>query len=297
MIRNRLDQAAGLRGLAGFQPSDSVRVITVTGGRSGVGKTSAVINLATALAKMGKRVLIIDENPCHNNVNDNLGLKARYELLHVINRDKTLEQVILQGADNIFILSAVHGIHAIAKLNSAEQEWLIKHFGELAKPVDVVLVDTAIGSGSHVLPFSLASQKVLIVLSKSVTSITDAYALIKIMSKRYAKQHFFVLVNKVESEHDAQVIFDHVSKVTQQYLSVTLDFIGYVQNDEKLQRSTQLCRAVIDAFPASQSAICFRQIAENIMHSCCPDDYGGGMENFMQRLIRTSHLTVTNFTV
>lgn len=297
MTRTMQDQAAGLRGLAAFQTNGSVRVITIAGGRTGVGKTSIVVNLAMELAKNGKRVLIIDENSRHNDVNTNLGLKAHYDLLHVINREKTLEQVVLQGPDNISVLSAVRGIHSLAKLNATEQDWLINCFGRLTDMIDVVLVDTAMGGTSHVLPLSLASQQVLIVLSGSASSITKAYALIKIMSKEYAKQDFLVLVNKAESEHDAQAIFDNISTVAHQYLSVSLNFIGYIQNDEKLRRATQLCKPVVKAFPAAQSTICFRQLAENVLFSACLDDYSGGVENFMQRLIRTSHLDMANFTV
>ncbi|MDP1558018.1 MAG: AAA family ATPase [Nitrosomonas sp.] len=296
MTRIINDQAAGLRGLAALRAKDTVRIITIAGGKEGVGKTSTVINLAMTLARNGKRVLILDENPRHNNVNANLGLKARYDLLHVINRDKTLEEVILQGPHDVSVLTATRGIHALAKLNPEDQEWLIQCFGELSKPVDVVLVDTAMGSTSHVLPLSLASQQVLIVLSGSPSSITDAYKLIKIMSKEYAKQHFLILVNKVGSEHQAYTIFDNISKVAQQHLSVSLDFMGCIPTDEKLQRSTQLCRPVVDAFPASPSATGFRRIAEDLIYSSCPDDYSGGVENFMQRLIRISHLNMANLT-
>lgn len=290
------DQAAGLRGLAALRAKDAVRIIPIAGGKEGVGKTSAVINFAMALARNGKKVLILDENPRHNNVNANLGLKARYDLLHVINRDKTLEEVVVQGPHDVSILTAMSGMHSLAKLNAKDQDWLIQCFEELTKSVDVVLVDTAMGGTSHVLPLSLASQQVLIVISGTASSITDAYKLIKIMSKEYAKQHFLILVNKVASGHEASVIFGNISKVARQHLSVSLDFMGCIETDEKLQRSTKLCRPVVDAFPASPSAIGFRRIAEDLIYRSCPDDYSGGIENFMQRLIRISHLDMANLT-
>jgi len=297
MTRMIKDQAAGLRGLAALRTSDAVRILTVAGGKSGVGKTSVVVNLAMTLARNGKQVLILDENPRHNNVNAHLGLKARYDLLHVINRDKSLEQVILQGPHDVSVLTAMRGIHSLAKLKPVEQEWLVKCFGELPKPIDVVLVDTAIGHASHVLPLSLASQQVLILLSGSVSSITDAYRLIKIMSNEYAKKDFLILVNKVESEQKAQEIYNNISKVARQYLSVSLEFMGCILNDEKLRRSTQLCRPVVDAFPDATSSAGFRQLAEDLLHCSYTDDYDGGVENFMRRLIRTSHLREANITV
>jgi flagellar biosynthesis protein FlhG len=291
MIRMTGDQAEGLRCL---QAKEGVRIITVASGGSGVGKTSAVVNLAVALAKNGKDVLVLDENPCHNNVCANLGIKARYDLLHVINRDKTLEQVILRGPEGISILPALRGVNSLAKLQPAEQKRLIDCFDNLQKPVDVVLVDAAAGSTGHVLSMSLAAQEVLMVLSPSASAITGAYSLIKLMSQEYAKRHFRILVNKAGSETEAKAIFDNVYLAAQRYLSVSPDFMGFVPLDNKLRRSAHLSRAVVEAFPASASAVSFRKLAAGLQHWSRADDYDGGMENFMQRLIRSSHLGVTS---
>lgn len=291
------DQAAGLRNLMSFQVNDSARVFTIASGKARVGKTSVVVNLAAALAKNGQRVLLIDENPCHNNICTSLGLQARFDLLHVINRDKKLNQVLLRGPENITILSAMRGIQMLNKLNPLEQDWLIKNFSELTESVDIVLIDTAMTGITHVLPLSLASEQVMIVISGSAASLTGAYALIKIMSQQYAKQHFLVLVNKADSEAESLVIYHNLYRVARQYLSVMLEFIGYIQNDEKLRSATQLCQPVIEAFPASQAALSFRRLSHDIFRFPCPDKYNGGIDNFMQRLIRTSHLSMANFTV
>lgn len=291
------DQAAGLRSLMISQASEAVRVFTIAGGKSRIGKTSVVINLATALAKEGQRVLLIDENPCQNNICSNLGLQARFDLLHVINRDKTLSQVMLQGPDNIAIVPAMRGIQILNKLNPDEQDWLIKSFAEFTRDVDVVLIDTAMTGNTHVLPLSLASEQVMIVISGSAGSLTGAYALIKIMSQEYAKQHFLILVNKVDSESEALAIYQNLYQVARQYLTVTLEFIGYVYSDEKLRSAMQLRRSVIEAFPTSLASMCFKQLAERVSRSPSPDKSQGGVENFMQRLIRMSHLSMENFTV
>lgn len=291
------DQAAGLRNLISYQKRDPARVFTIADGKSRVGKTSVVVNLAAALAQNGQRVLLIDENPCHNNICTSLGLQARFDLLHVIHKDKRLDQVLLQGPENITILSAMRGIHALNKLNPLEQDWLVKSFSELTESVDIVLIDTAMTGTTHVLPLSLASEQVMIVISGSAASITGAYALIKIMSQEYSKQHFLILVNKVESETEALMIYQNLYRVARQYLSVSLEYAGYVESDERLRSATQLCKPVIEMFPASQAAICFRHVAENILRSTCPDKYSGGMDHFMQRLIMTSHLSMANFTV
>ncbi len=297
MISNKKDQAAGLRELTALEPNAGVRIFAVVGGRTGVGKTSSVINLAVSLAKTGKRVLILDENPRHKDVNANLGLNARYDLLHVINQDKTLEQVMTQGPEDVLVLTAMRGIHSLAKLSSADQERLIQCFSDLSQTVDVVLIDTAIGRTSRVVPLSLASQQVLIVLSGSDKAITDAYALIKLISQEYARRDFLVLVNKVESESRARDIFENIAGVAQKHLAVKLEWTGYIPFDEKLHRSTRLCQPVVEIFPTSASAAGYRQLAEKLMRCAGPWTDNDGVENFMRRLIRTSHLDTADFTV
>ena len=291
------DQAAGLRQLTALRALESGRVFTIAGGKARVGKTSVIVNLASALAQSGQRVLLIDENPCHNNICTSFGIKARFDLLHVIHRDKRLEQVVLRGPDNISILSAMRGIQALNKLNPLEQNWLVKSFSELADTVDIVLIDTAMTGTTHVLPLSLASEQILIVISGSVASLTGAYALIKIMSQEYSRQHFLILVNRVDSETESLAIYQNLYKVARQYLSASLEYVGYIPNDDKLHYSTQLCKSILSTYPNSQAAECFRHLAQNILRSACPDRYDGGVDGFMQRLIRTSLLSMDNFTV
>lgn len=291
------DQASGLRELSALTSNTGVRVFAVAGGRTGVGKTCSVINLAAALAKMGKQVLILDENPRHKDINANLGLSARYDLQHVINQDKTLEQVMTQGPDGVLVLTAMRGIHSLAKLSLADQERLIQCFSELSQPIDVVLIDTAIGKSSQVVPLSLASQQVLIVLSASGTAITDAYALIKLISQEYARRHFLILINKVESESMGRDIFNNIAHVAHKNLAVELEWTGCILLDDKLHRSTQLCQPVVGAFPSSQSAASYRQLAEKLLQCTGAWADNDEVENFMRRLIRTSHLGAANFMV
>ncbi|MDT8363048.1 MAG: AAA family ATPase [Nitrosomonas sp.] len=297
MINAQADQASGLRQLTALGAARGVRVFAVIGGRTCVGKTSTVINLAVALTRTGKRVLVLDENPRHNDVNANLGLKARYDLQHVINRDKLLEEVITHGPGGIQVLTAMRGIHSLAKLMPHDQDWLINCFGEISQAVDVVLIDTAIGTASRVVALSLASQQALIVLSGSSQSITDAYALIKLISKEYARRDFLVLVNKVASTAVGQAIFDNVAAVAHKHLSVRLKLLGCIPFDDKLQRASHLCQSVVDIFPDSASATGYRHLVDGLLRSTYPGNQDDGMENFMQRLIRTSHLDKVDFTV
>ena len=297
MTRFLRDQAAGLRELVSLQKSTAARVITVAGGAKGVGKTTVIVNLASALAEKGKRVLLIDENAFPNNICARLGLKARFDLIHAINQDRRLDQVILQGPENMYVLSALRGIHALPRLDIAGQQGLIKSFGQFSESIDVILIDTAMGSKTHVLPLSLASEQVLIVISGTAASLTGAYALIKMMNKEYAKKHFLVIVNKADTGLSSHTVFDGFSRVVSQYLSISLEFVGFTEMSEKVYQSTRLCQPVLEAFPVSQVANNFRQLADNVMYSSCMDHFGGEVDGFMQRLIHTSHLSMANFTV
>lgn len=291
------DQAAGLRELSALGANSGIRVFAVAGGRTGVGKTSTVINLAVTLAKTGRRTLILDENPRHNDVNANLGLTARYDLLHVINQDKTLEQVMTHGPEGVLVLTAMRGVHSLAKLCLADQERLIQCFSALSHVIDIVLIDTAIGGSSRVVPLSLASQQVLIVVSGSKKAITDAYALIKLISQKYARRDFLILISKVESEKAGNSIFNNLAGVARKHLSVRLELMGCILLDDKLHRATRLCQPVVEAFPASDAAAEYRRLADKLMRRTCPWTDQAGVENFMRRLIRTSHLETADFVV
>jgi len=291
------DQAEGLRGLMAHRISPAARVVTIAGGMRGIGKTTIAINLAAVWAEKGKRVLLIDENPCPDNISARLGLKMRFDLLHVINQDRRLDQVVLHGSENIFVLSALRGIHALSGLSVLEQSRLIKSFSRYAKSIDIILVDTAMAGDTHVLPLSLASEQVLIVISGSAASLTGAYALIKMMSQNYARQSFLIFINKVESSHTAHAVFENFSHVVRRYLSVSLEMVGYAQSDRKINQANHMCQSVINLFSSSPTADRFRQFADNVMFSPYVEHFQGETGEFMQRLIHTSHLSMTNFTI
>ena len=297
MTRFLHDQAAGLRDLVSLQTNTFARVITVAGGSKDVGKTTVTVNLASALAEKGQRVLLIDENVCPDNICSRLGLKARFDLIHVINRDRRLDQVILQGPKNIFVLSALRGIHALPNLDMDDQQALIKSFSQISDTIDVILIDAATGGETHVLPLSLASEQVLVVVSGSAASLAGAYALIKMMSTEYAKKHFLVFVNKTNSALASQTVFNNFSRVVRTYLSISLEFAGFAEMDKKISQANRLCLPVLDVFPVSQSGNNFRHLADNVLYSPCMDFFDGAVDGFMQRLIHTSHLSMANFTV
>lgn len=283
------DQAEGLRRLL---ERDSVRVVMLTSGRAGAGKSNIVVNLAMALAKRGRQVLVLDEQQGKDGMENLLGLTARYDLMHVIRREKTLEEVIVRGPEGVGIVPAGKGLQMLGELEQEDQDWLVQSFRQIAKTVDVMLVDAVAGVASNVLPLSLASQEIVIVVSEHPSSITDGYALIKLLNQRFAIHRFHILASKVKSEPEARALYDNMAKVAVHFLDVSLDFMGYVPLDDKLKQAGRIGRAVVDAFPAAASAKALRSMAETIEQWPQPSGENGRLDAFMQRLIHSSRIAV-----
>ena len=274
------DQADGLRRL--LMP-DFVRVITVTSGSAAAGKTTTVISLAAALAHAGKKVLIIDENVGAGNVCATLGLNAHRDLLDVIRRDKTLDEVIVASRDGIRVLPAGRGMMVLEKLSADDKAHLTSSFANIDGPVDVILIDSAPGRDSRSLPLALSSHEIVVVVSPDPGSITAAYALMKHISGHHeSKRHYHILFNKTAREGDARKIFDNMESVAKRYLAVTLQLLGFLPYDAK----HCLGRGLAEAHPDTHSGSVFRVAAESLVNWPCQDGEGPGLERFMQSLLQ-----------
>src|SRR6185437_9037820 len=208
IIRN-----ANREGLA--QP---VRVIAVTGGKGGVGKTSVSVNLATALAASGKRVVLLDGDLGLANADVFLGLSPRYTLAHVISGERTLDEILIAAPQGFHVVPAASGAADMANMSEAEHLGLVQAFSTLAARVDVLIVDTAAGIAHSVLQFSQAAQHVLIVVCDEPASLTDAYALVKVLSRNHGVGRFRVLANQVRSQGSGQELFSRFERVTARFL-------------------------------------------------------------------------------
>lgn len=279
------DQADGLRRLFA---TDFVRAIAVAGGKSGVGKTHMVVNLALAMARRGRRVLVLDGQQGQGGLEGVLGIKPRYNLSHVISGERELEDVLVQGPGGFAIIPAAHGLPALAGLDASGQDNLVHAFARLSNLFDVVLMNA--GTDGNQSSLSLASQDVIVVVTGERESITDAYGLIKSLSRNFARRHFHILVNKIDTVQEAHTVYENMSEVAGRFLNVSLDFMGFIPYDDKLRQSALLCRPVTDAFPAADASLAFRELAESIEHWPYPSDDDGRIESFMQRLIIGSRL-------
>jgi flagellar biosynthesis protein FlhG len=279
------DQAAGLRRLLARSSS---RVVTVVGARDGLGATSIVVNLAAVLGSTGKDVLVLDENLSQDNVANTLALKARYDLLTVVRGDKTWRDVMLNGPEGVSVLPVARAMQSLPKLNESQRNRLLESLIAAAKDTDVVLVDAA--RDGHSVCASLSVDEPLLLVSNATASgIMESYALLKQMAMHNGRQAFDIVVNKVGTEREALAVFDNMAQVARRHLQVRLEYLGYIPVDEKLKRATQLCRPVIEAFPAAQSSYAIREIAQGLLRAPGATDEGrDALGGVVQRLMRQS---------
>jgi flagellar biosynthesis protein FlhG len=280
----RGDQAAGLRRLFGREQS---RIVTFSSGSAGVGKSISVANLASALARQGKEVLVLDEN-AGGNVASLFGATARYDLHHVVNREKSLADVILSVAPGVRVLPAARAVKKLGRLNASQQEALLEGFSEMERPADVILVDTSFDHPLGFSPLGLAAHDTVVVISATGASITEAYTLIKKVSLGYSRKRFRILVNKVKGADEAEAIYRNIAQVTASRGLARLDYAGYVPLDEHLRQASRLCQPVVGLFPDAPAAKAYRALATDLLQWPGPDSETGGLEQFVQQLLHLS---------
>ncbi len=265
--------------------SKPIQVVAVTGGKGGVGKTNVSVNLSMALAGMGRRVALLDADLGLANVDILLGIKARYTLEDVLRGERELIDILVRGPGGIHIVPASSGVQKMAELGVQEHAGLIHAFSELAPQLDVLVVDTAAGISDLVISFVRAVQEVILVVCDEPTSITDAYALLKVLNQQYGMQRFRVLANMTRSDQEGRALFAKLTRVADRFLDVGLQYIGCIPFDENLRKAVQRQKPVLEAYPQTQASAAFRRLAEQVDRWPLPAGPRGHLEFFVERLI------------
>ncbi|MDR2614055.1 MAG: AAA family ATPase [Candidatus Accumulibacter sp.] len=285
MLEHHADQAAGLRRLFA---RERLRVVSFVSGTPGVGKSLAVANVAARLAQVGKAVLVFDENAGRRNVAACFGVAARYDLAQIIERRKSIGDVLLWVAPGIQVLPAAVAAGRLGKLDEAQKQALLAGLGALDEPPDVILVDTSPDHPLGFSPLGLAAYDTVIVMAPTPASITDAYALIKKVSLCYAKRNYRVLVNGTRSAKEGRTIFGNVARVTHGHRFAQLEFAGGIPLDDRLRQAAALCQPVANLYPDSPAARAYRSLADELLAWRSPEDEPGGLEQFIRHLLNLS---------
>ncbi|MDH3616143.1 MAG: MinD/ParA family protein [Gammaproteobacteria bacterium] len=268
-----------------FMKPKPVKVLSVCSGKGGVGKTNVACNVAIALGSRGRNTCLLDADLSLANVDVLLGLQPRFNLSHVVSGDADLTSTILDGPSNIRIVPASSGNFCMTDLPPAAQVGIIQAFSELTNQPEVLVVDTAAGISSKVAQFVQAGQHPLVVVCDEPAALTDAYALIKVFSQNYGISRFQIVTNQSRKAQDGRALFRKLSRVTDSYLDVVLRHLGDIPRDDYLVKAVQEQRAVVDAYPKSESGVAFQQIAASIDALPAAREASGGIEFFLERLL------------
>ncbi|WP_035276406.1 MinD/ParA family protein [Desulforegula conservatrix] len=285
-LRKLMDQKTTETGFALAGNSKNTIVLSVTSGKGGVGKTNIVASLAEAFRSMGQRVLIIDADLGLSNVDIIFGVHPEYHIGHVIDGEKNISEVLLTTATGIKILPAGSGVTELTHLTQGQKMNLLVELGTLEGSFDIVLVDTGAGISPNVLYFNAAADDCMIIATREPTSITDAYAMMKVMNTQHGIRRFKLLINMVRESSEAKAVYLNLSNAAQKFLSnVVIEYMGFIPQDETLQRSVIKRVPVIVDNPGAASSQSIKKLARMIMMSPRTSESGGNIKFFVKRFV------------
>lgn len=274
--------------LATVAANEGMNIIAVTSGKGGVGKTNIAVNLAVSLAQQGRKVVLFDGDLGLANVDVALGLRTSYDIRHVLSGEKQLQDILLEGPRGVRIVPATSGYAQLTRLDEQQRANIINAFSELRGGVDTLIVDTGAGIDASVQTFCSACQAVVVVICDEPSSITDAYALIKVLNKENGVKKFQLLANMVEGDAQGRALYGKLSRVASRFLDVSLGYLGAIPRDNYLCKAVQQQSAVVELYPRSSSAKALQKLAQEIgSRSTLASSNGvGRLGFFVERLIQ-----------
>jgi flagellar biosynthesis protein FlhG len=287
-----LDQAENLRlrvasgKTPGVSSKEPLRVMAVTSGKGGVGKTMLTANLAVLAAKRGKRVLVIDADLGLANVEIVFGVKPKRHMGDLLAPEVSPEDVLIEVRPGIHILPAASGIQQLTQLGEEEKIRLISVLDSMAERFDLVLIDSGAGIGDNVLFFVGVAQEIVLVVTPEPTSLVDAYAAVKVLSQQMGLKDFGVVVNSVVDEIAARDVFQKLGALADRFLSVRIRHLGYVTRDENVHRAVMAQKPITDLFAQAPASRALGLVADRLFNMAPPPVVDGGMKLMWHRLFR-----------
>ena len=283
-----MDQAQSLRELVSHRKDGRppLRVLAMTSGKGGVGKTHIACNLAVLAARAGQRVLVLDADLGLANADIVLGVAPHHHLGHLLDGSESIDGVLAEGPEGVRILAASSGVQELTRLDDAQKLRLVTALDVIEDRFDLVLVDCGAGIGDNVLFFAGAAQEALLVISPEPTSLTDAYATVKVLSQQAGVDRFSVIVNQAPTEAHGRDVFGKLTRVTDRFLTARVGFLGHVPRDENLQRALMAQRPVVELFPRSPCSRALQEISQDLLARAPSPSLQGGLKFLWQRLQR-----------
>ena len=268
----------------------SIQVIAVASGKGGVGKTTVAVNLSFALAKCGRRVVLLDGDLGLANIDVLLGLAPTYTLADLIEGRCVLSDVLMRGPGGVRIVPAASGVENMVNLSSAQHTGLIQAFSDISDSLDVLVIDTATGLGKSMVSFARAAQDVLLVVCDDPASIANTYALIRLLNRDYRINSFRILASMVHNLDAGRNLFAKLNDLVDRFLDVSLLYVGAIPYDDYVRKSGHKHRAVYEIFPSSKSARAFDVMAQTVDAWPLPTSPKGHIEFFIDKLVNNSKI-------
>jgi len=284
------DQADTLRNLKTSSRPDKMTatptwVISVTSGKGGVGKTAVVANLAVTMARKGKKVLILDADLGLANVDVVFGITPQYNLNHFFAGEQSLDKILVDGPAGIKILPAGSGVQKFTNLDTEQKMRLMNDLDSMHDDFDIVFIDTEAGISENVTYFNVAAQDILVVTTPEPTAITDAYALMKLLSSQYDEKRFHLIVNSVRNNDEALDVFRKLTVVSGRYLDISINFLGGIPFDRGMHESIRRQKVMVELYPESKTSAAFEALSDSLVTGRRHNAPKGSMQFFWKNLM------------
>lgn len=292
VVQGHFDQAGTLRNIQpNYVPTQKLastapvtpRVVSVTSGKGGVGKTSIAANIAVALSRSGQRVLVIDADLGLANIDVMFGLTPRYNLNHYFQGQQPLGNVMASGPAGIRILPAGSGHQQLTHLNGVQKLKFLEDLDALHGRFDVVLIDTEAGISENVTYFNVAAQDIMVVTTPEPTAITDAYALMKLLSTRFHQKHFHLVVNQVHENDEGLEVYQKLTIVSNRYLDISINYLGCIPQNPRMQEAVRRQKPIVELYPGLRISGAFSDLAGALATVPRDIDPKGTMQFFWKR--------------
>lgn len=267
-----------------FDVAENTRVIAITSGKGGTGKTSLAVNLAIGLQSAGQKVLLIDADIGMANVNLLMGSVTNRSLIDLLNDDVELEDVVEAGVGGVKYISGVAAIEATLNLNRAEQRKLHKKLGRCSDLANIIIIDTGAGLNRNVIEFILAAEEVLLVTTPEPTALADAYAVIKAYTTYTERRNIKLVVNRVREEEDCDDVTEKINQTTKKFLGVSVDCLGYIYEDKAVSEAVHKQEPFIIGSPKSSAARCVQELVKSLLSGERMASVSRGWRGFLDRL-------------
>ncbi|KRE83170.1 cobyrinic acid a,c-diamide synthase [Paenibacillus sp. Soil766] len=284
------DQAEGLRNLVqtqGDKGTRTTRIITVTSGKGGVGKSNFTLNFALSLQSLGYKVLVFDADIGLANIDVLMGVSSTYSLYHLLKKDKTIWEIIQKGTNDLEFIAGGSGFNDLLRLTEEELDYFAEQVMQLNGYVDFIIFDTGAGLSKETLKFILAAEEAIVVTTPEPTSITDAYAIIKMVNSMGHDVSFKLVINRVTDAREGKQTADKISLVAKQFLNITIPTLGFVDDDPVVSKAVKRQIPFSIAFPYSTATKSIKTLTDNYIKGYrVIETPSTGVKSFLNKMMK-----------